>query len=99
MFRDRARLSDRCVAAHEPGGVGGLGCLVTLGPVAGGDGVDVGLNNITELTHPEVMGSVMNYGNVPRSYVSVVAYDFDEDVCSPHPFDLVAINALYQIVR
>ena len=84
---------------HEPGGVGGLDCQVKLGPVAVGDGEDVGLNNITELTHPEVMGSVMNFGNLTKNYVSVVAYDLDEPACSPHPLDLVAIHALYQTVR
>ena len=65
-----------------------------MGPVAGGDGEDVEFNDISGMTHTEVIGGVVNFGNLTKNYVSVVAYDFDDPDCSPHPFDLMANNAL-----
>ena len=39
-----------------------------------------------EMSHPTIADSVMNYWNFTRT----------EDDCSPHPFDIMAIYALYQ---
>ncbi len=47
-----------------------------------------------EPAHPSIPDTVMNYDSrVPRQ---LVPEDFSEPDCSPHPFDVMAINALYQ---
>ena len=46
--------------------------------------------------HPSIPDSVMNYNSkVSRA---IVPQDFGEPDCSPHPFDIMAIEALYQTV-
>ena len=51
---------------------------------------------VSRLTaHPSIPDSVMNYNSeVSRE---TVPEDFDEPDCSPHPFDIMAIQALYQL--
>ena len=52
-----------------------------------------------EMSHPTVYDSVMNYDNelwANRASNGVVIRD--EPDCSPHPFDIMAIFALYQTI-
>ena len=43
----------------------------------------------TRYDHPEMFDSIMSYGNhIPEN--------LGEPECSPHPFDIMAIYALYQ---
>ena len=47
-------------------------------------------------SHPSIPDSVMNYNSkVSRA---IVPHRFGEPECSPHPFDIMAIEALYQTV-
>lgn len=42
---------------------------------------------VYEASHPSIAGSVMNYNG---------EIGVDEPDCWPHPFDIMAINSLYQ---
>ena len=46
----------------------------------------------TKRAHPSIPDAVMNYD-------SLISEVLDEPDCSPHPFDIMAIYALYQTVR
>ena len=46
----------------------------------------------TSVAHPSIPDSVMNYD-------SEVPQISNEPDCSPHPFDIMAIEALYQTLR
>ena len=49
-----------------------------------------------QTAHPTIPDSVMNYDSkVSRA---IVPQGFGEPDCSPHPFDIMAIEALYQTV-
>ena len=51
----------------------------------------------TAVHHPTIPGSSVNY-----DWVNIYGYDrvqtYYEPDCSPHPFDIMAIYALYQTV-
>ena len=49
-----------------------------------------------EAAHPTIPDSVMNYDDPDKIRHPSISDDFDEPDCSPHPFDLLAIYALYQ---
>ena len=50
-----------------------------------------------EMSHPTIYDSVMNYDENLRGYLDGVdAVIFNEPDCSPNPFDVMAIYALYQ---
>ena len=51
-------------------------------------------DEIYVISHPTIADSVLNYDSkVSRA---IVPNDFAEPDCSPHPFDVMAIYALYQ---
>ena len=52
------------------------------------------------MSHPTISGTVMNYDDKPgenRDPATDEHVRFEPD-CSPHPFDLMALHALYQTV-
>ncbi len=48
--------------------------------------------------HPTIPDSVMNYDNRRGEIKYLLPGNFNEPDCSPHPFDIMAIYALYQSV-
>ena len=60
----------------------------------------MGPRAIYEMAHPTIFDSVMNYNKELRNNVNIYGQVImDEPDCSPHPFDIMAIYALYQTVR
>ena len=54
-----------------------------------------------ETSHPTIPDSVMNYDSEEEPLIRhphVTDKTFKEPDCSPHPFDVLALNALYQNV-
>ncbi len=51
---------------------------------------------INQRSHPSIPDSVMNHNSEIQK---IIPGDWDEPDCSPHPFDLLVINALYQTVK
>ena len=54
-----------------------------------------------ETSHPTIPDSVMNYDSREEPLIrhpQVTDEKFNEPDCSPHPFDVLALNALYQNV-
>ena len=45
-------------------------------------------------SHPTIPDAVMNYDTSVSQ--AIVPEGFNEPDCSPHPLDILAINALYQ---
>ena len=63
------------------------------GGLAGFDSIDLlSSTAIYEEAHPSIPGAVMNYDTLIPSVAN-------EPDCSPHPFDILAMYALYQTVR
>ena len=51
------------------------------------------------IAHPTIPDTVMNYDPyVPRDWATWAPLPLNEPDCSPHPFDVMAIEALYQTV-
>ena len=51
------------------------------------------------IAHPTIPDTVMNYDDdVPRYWATWAPLPLNEPDCSPHPFDVMAIEALYQTV-
>ena len=53
-----------------------------------------------ETAHPTVPDSVLNYDGKVYQFYSTggLSADFEENDCAPHPFDIMALFALYQNV-
>ncbi len=51
-----------------------------------------------DIAHPTIPDSVLNYDHQLLNYYPPVGAAFEEPDCSPHPFDIAAIYALYQWV-
>ena len=51
-----------------------------------------------DIAHPTIPDSVLNYDDKLLNYYPAVGANFEEPDCSPHPFDIAAIYALYQWV-
>ncbi len=56
------------------------------------------LDQVYEEQHPTIPDSVMNYDKPGPIRYPNLEDGFDEPDCSPHPFDVLAIYALYQAV-
>ena len=80
------------IAVHEAGHALGLSkfdysnFVTTLG------------NPSYDVAHSTIPDSVLNYDKYVHDYFPEVSDIFTEPDCSPHPFDLLAIYALYQNV-
>lgn len=49
-----------------------------------------------EVAHPTIPDAAMNYDTIVSRYHGGVSQGHSEPECSPHPFDVLAIYALYQ---
>ena len=50
-----------------------------------------------EVSHPVIPDSVLNYDRrLPENRNAIGKFVRDEPDCWPHPFDIVAINSIYQ---
>ena len=78
------------VAVHEAGHALGL-ANITLNPLQ--------IAQPYHVAHPTIPDSAMNYDtDVPQEWARWVPSPLVEPDCSPHPFDIMAIYALYQTV-
>ena len=55
-------------------------------------------SNLYEAAHPTIPDSLLNYDHEVDDYYPGASSRFSEPDCSPHPFDLMALNAVYQVV-
>lgn len=62
--------------------------------------IGAGFKQPYETAHPTIPDSAMNYdGDVPKHWARWAPSPLNEPDCSPHPFDILAIYALYQTVK